>query len=138
MTREEKRKEKERLEKEFVESLKDVLLTSEQKNKFRSTSIWKNFKKSFLEKVDPISLKRLPKGYQLHHMDLNPAHYTNLKKSNFCCLNGTTHSIVHYLYSIYRKDRNVLKRLKKILDKMVELNDGLDILDYKKQTKKKK
>ena len=45
---------------------------------------------------------------------------------------------LYYLYSIYRKDRNVLKRLKKYLDKMVELNDGLDILDYKKEARKKK
>ena len=65
-------------------------------------------------------------------MDLNPRNYANLKKSNFVLVNGEVHEIIHYLYGIYRKDRDVLKRLKKILDKMVELNNGLDILDYKK------
>lgn len=134
MTREEKRKEKERIEKEFINSLKNKNITSEQKAKFRTTSFWKNFKKSFTDtvKIDPVSLRKLPKRSQLHHLDLNPRNYANLKKSNFVLVNGEVHEIIHYLYGIYRKDRDVLKRLKKILDKMVELNNGLDILDYKK------
>lgn len=134
MTREEKRKEKERIEKEFIDSLKNKNITSEQKAKFRTTSIWKNFKKSFTDtvKIDPVSLRKLPKRAQLHHMNLSPKSYTDLKKSNFVLVNGEVHEIIHYLYGIYRKDRDVLKRLKKILDKMVELNNGLDILDYKK------
>lgn len=39
--------------------------------------------------------------------------------------------VEHYLYGYYRKDKDILKRLKKQLDRMVELNDGKDIKDFK-------
>ena len=123
---------KKREELDFVKSLKDKAITSEEKGKFRKTSFWKDFKKSFDAKFDFISGRKMPKKWQLHHMDLNPKNYTHLKKSNFIPLNGETHSIVHYIYGIYRKDKDVLKRLKFILDKMAKLNNGLDVCDYKK------
>ena len=71
-------------------------------------------------------------------MDLNPSHYTILKKDNFIPLNGLSHKLVHYIFSIYRKDKDVLKRLKKILDRMDKLNGGMDVLDYKKLLNKNK
>lgn len=135
MTRAERKKAKEDTDKVFMDSLKGKPLSSKEKEKFRSTSIWKNFKKSFTDLIDPISLKRLPKRWQLHHMDLNPCNYTELRKKDFVPLNGTTHAMVHYLYGIYRHDKGVLKRLKRILDVMIKLNDGKDISDFKKVSK---
>ena len=35
----------------------------------------------------------------------------------------------------YRKDKDIIKRLKKVLDTMVEINDGKDICDYRKEVK---
>ena len=48
------------------------------------------------------------------------------------------HDVVHYLYGYYRNDKDILKRLKKELDKMVQINDGKDICDYKKEAKNSK
>ena len=138
MTRTEKQKKKLEDESAFIESIKGIYLSSELKEKFRKTLKWKDFKKGFLTEVDVISLKKLPKRWQLHHMDLDPSHYTDLKKDKFVPLNGLSHKMVHYLYSIYRNDKDVLKRLKKILDKMDRLNNGMDILDYKKLLNKNK
>lgn len=138
MTRAEKQKKKLEDESAFIESINGIYLSSELKEKFRKTSKWKDFKKGFSTDVDAISLKKLPKRWQLHHMDLDPSHYTILKKDNFLPLNGLSHKLVHYLYSIYRNDKDVLKRLKKILDKMDMLNNGMDILNYKKLLNKNK
>ena len=96
-----------------------------------STTFWINFRARFKGAIDPITLKKVPKRFQLHHLDLNPEHYTDLKFDKFAPLNGTTHDIVHYLYGYYRKDKQILKRLQKLLDKMVEINDGKDIRDFK-------
>lgn len=138
MTRAEKQKKKVEDEEAFIKAIEGVYLSSELKEKFRKTSKWKDFKKSFSTSVDAISLKKLPKRWQLHHMDLDPSHYTILKKDNFIPLNGLSHKIVHYMFSIYRNDKDVLKRLKKILDKMDKINNGMDILDYKKLMNKNK
>lgn len=136
MTREEQKKEKLKKEQEFIESIKGKALNQQEKSKFRETTVWKDFRNPFKGEVDPITLKKLPKRFNLHHMCLNPSEYIILKKDRFVPLNGTTHDIVHYLYGYYRKDKDVLKRLKRILDCMVEINDGKDICDYKKELKK--
>lgn len=137
MTREEQKKEKLKREKDFIESCKGKALNQQEKSKFRETSVWKDFRNFFKGQVDPITLKKLPKRFNLHHMCLNPSEYIILKKDRFVPLNGTTHDLVHYLYGYYRKDKDVLKRLKRILDLMVEINDGKDICDYKKELNKK-
>lgn len=137
MTRKEQQIEKAKKEKQLLESFKGKYLNQQEKAKFRETSVWKEFRKKFSGKQDPITLKKLPKRYNLHHMNLNSCFYTELKESNFVPLNGTTHDIVHFLYGYYRKDKNVLKRLKKILDKMIEINDGKDICDFRKEYKEK-
>lgn len=132
MTRKEQKALKLQKEKLFIESLKSRYISGKEKDKFRTTDYWKEFRKRFANLIDPITLRKLPKRFQLHHCDLNPEHYTDLKFDNFVPLTGKTHDIVHYLYGYYRKDKDVLKRLKRILDKMVELNDGKDVKDYKK------
>ena len=138
MTRKELQLEKAKKEKAFLESIKNKYLNQQEKTKFRETSVWKEFRKRFSGRQDPITLKKLPKRYNLHHMDLSPLNYSNLKMDRFVPLGSTTHDIVHYLYGYYRKDKEILKRLKKILDKMVEINDGKDICDYRKEVKENK
>lgn len=133
MTRAELKLLKLKKEEEFIKSIKGKKITSKEKDMFRSTTCWKEFRARFAKLVDPITLRKLPKRFQLHHCDLNPEHYTDLVFDNFFPFNGSTHDIVHYLYGYYRKDKDVLKRLKRVLDKMVELNDGKDISDYKKE-----
>lgn len=97
-----------------------------KKSKFRSSGVWKVFRKRIALKqnsLDPITNKKLLKGYNCHHMDLNENNYTDLtNEDNFVCLNKNTHKIVHELYRYYKTDEEVLDRLKTTLDKMKKLN----------------
>ena len=135
MTRKEQKILKLKKEEEFLKSIQGKYLNQTEKSKFRETTVWKEFRKKFIGKQDPITLKKLPKRFNLHHMNLRPDCYMELKMDNFEALNGTTHDLVHYLYGYYRKDKNILKRLQRILDRMVEINDGKDICDYRKEVK---
>ena len=138
MTRAEQKKEKLKREKDFIESCKGKALNQQEKSKFRETTVWKEFRKRFVGKVDPITLKKLPKRFNLHHLSLNPAEYQNLQMDRFAPHGSKMHDVVHYLYGYYRKDKQMLKRLQKELDRMVEINDGKDICDYKKELRKEK
>ena len=135
MTRKELKEKKLKEEKKFLESIKGKYLNQNEKSKFRTTSVWKEFRKRFIGKVDPVTLKKLPKRFNLHHMDLCPKNYTDLKANKFVALGNKPHEIIHYLYGYYRYDKDILKRIKKILDLMVEINDGKDICDYRKEVK---
>jgi hypothetical protein len=138
MTRKELKLKKLVEEKKFIESLKGKNINSKEKAKFRTTDYWKEFRKKKQKQcnnTDPITLRKLPKRFQLHHMNLRTSCYTDLVPDNFVCLCPASHEYLHWLYGYYRKDKNILKRLKKYLDKMVELNDGLDVLDFKKLEK---
>lgn len=102
--------------------------TAEQKQKarFRTTKEWKTFReemKAFQDGKDYITLGRLPKGWKLHHANLNPEHYQELKETDFFCLGNQCHDFVHWIYRYYRKDKDVLKRLKRVLDRMEELSE---------------
>ena len=135
MTRKEMKEKKLKEERKFLESIKGKYLNQQEKSKFRNTSVWKDFRKKFIGKVDPITLKKLPKRFNLHHLNLCPKNYTDLRMDSFVPLNSSTHDIVHYIYGYYRHDKQILKRLQKILDLMVEINDGKDICDYRKEVK---
>ena len=72
---------------------------------------------------DFVTHKKLRSVYSLHHLDLNPDHYTDISDpSHFENLNSDIHSLVHKIYPYYRKDPEVLERLKGLLDRMKELN----------------
>ena len=149
MTREQQKQKKLEEELSFVQSIKDKIINGEEKNKFRTTSIWKNFRNMFYiigEKilkngkkkeiigVDYISHKPLSKRFNLHHLLLDPAKYTELNENNFIPLNPQMHDdVVHYLYSLMCKDREVLNRLSEVIYKMGEINNWKDIKDFKKQ-----
>ena len=130
MTREEIKKQKLKEEKEFIESIKGKAITGKEKGKFRLTSVWKKFREQFKGKCDPITLKPVRKGYQLHHLSLDPKLYSDLTKSHYIPLSPQCHEYIHWLYGYYRHDKKILTRIKKVLDKMVELNDGRDVRDF--------
>lgn len=96
----------------------------DSKTKFRASKEWKEFRKKLSDrKTDEITLNTLRKGYNIHHLDLNKDNYCNIEnENNFCVLNKKTHDMVHFLYSYYRKDKSILKRLEFILERMYELN----------------
>ena len=137
MTRLERQKQKIEKEKKLINSLKGKFLTSTEKSLFRKTSVWINFRKDCNTGVDAITLKKLPKRWELHHLDLSGLRYMNLNKKHFACLGNRNHELVHVLYEYYRKDKDILKRLKKLLDLMVKINNGKNINDYKKEEKNK-
>ncbi len=100
--------------------------SQKMKTKFRSSKAWKEFcHKKYTEQkgVDPITLKKLYKGCNTHHMDLNEKHYKDLSNPNhFYTLNKNTHRWVHEIFNYYKADPAILDRLKKLLDEMVEIN----------------
>ena len=96
-----------------------------RKSKFRSTSPWKKFRTYMKQKyrVDAITGKPLYKGWNLHHCDLNEAHYEDISdESHFCCLNKTSHDVIHFLFR-YKNWREVLKNIESLLEKMEKLNE---------------
>lgn len=87
------------------------------KRKFRSSKIWQSFRKLKMNEqkgIDPITKKKLYKGWNLHHRHVtadtdeyqdisNPEHYV--------CLNYETHQMLHWLYRYWKKDKDVIKRI---------------------------
>ena len=132
MTRQEQHLEKLKKEQKFINSIKEQKIDGKTKGKFRLTDTWKNFRKLFDKQVDPITLKKLPKRYNLHHLVLDPAKYTELDESKFRPHSNGIHDLIHTLYGYYRKDKRILDRIKEELDIMVELNDGKDVKDFLK------
>lgn len=96
---------------------------SKEKAKFRRTAKWKSFRIKMKNKYkkDFITDKPLLKGFQVHHCDMKLENYKNLKEENFYCLNKSSHEIVHFLFR-YKNWRDILKRLKIVLEKMEKLN----------------
>lgn len=98
------------------------------KAKFRSSKLWKSFKHIIGVKqkgLDFITHAKLRKYSALHHIDLNPTNYTDLSnENNFVYLNNESHKLLHYLYTYYKKDREVIDRLKDVLDLMIDVNEG--------------
>ena len=56
-------------------------------------------------------------------MDLNPDHYEDVSDpSHFENLNSDIHSVVHKLYTYYKKDPLIIDRLRELLERMKEIN----------------
>ena len=132
--------------------LSNTLLT------FSSSEIKRTGQKRYLDKFSLIDIK--PKGYNWN-LDPDRQYQPYICDYYFINDNDTTikyHQIdntvltqhinseirqneaskievwmVDYLYGYYRKDKQILKRIQKLLDKMVEINDGKDICDFKKK-----
>lgn len=98
-----------------------------EREKFRKTSTWKNFKHKCRLRTskDFITKEPLDYNWNLHHLDLNVQRYDNLDDMNrFMPLNKKTHELIHELYKLYKKDHKVLDRIKSTLDKMEEYTNG--------------
>lgn len=99
-----------------------------KKRNFRASKIWKAFrhKINVMQKgLDYITHKKLLKGANLHHMNLDASKYEDLSNEDqFIFLNKSTHTWVHEIYRYYRTDPEVLDRLKEVLDKMILINEN--------------
>ena len=96
-----------------------------EKKKFRNSKVWKSFRHQMNVRDkgrDYITGSKLLKGYELHHLNLKIEDYQNLNEEHFISVNKLTHKFLHWIYIYYRKDKGVIERIVKILDKMIELN----------------
>lgn len=97
-----------------------------KKRNFRNSKIWKSFRHiKYIEQggKDFITDSKLSKTANLHHMDLNETHYTDLrKKENFIFLNKQTHDFVHWLFRYYRKNHDIMIKLYEVMEKMEVIN----------------
>ncbi len=96
-----------------------------KKKKFRQSKKWRDFRNHLNVKQNGrcyISKSKLRKLSVVHHLDLNPENYENLKDENFVFVLHSIHDTIHTLYTYYKKDKTVLDRLKEVLDRMMELN----------------
>lgn len=88
-------------------SRKKISKRMKDKQKFRTTSQWKEFRKFMYDAQggrDPITLSKLPKMAHLHHKDLNPEHYEDIsKEGNFVLLQPTTHKLLHFCLTYCKK-----------------------------------
>lgn len=95
-----------------------------EKKRFRQRKEWLEFREQQRKKrkIDGITGRKLVKCYELHHMDLNPEHYTNLDEENFIPLNKNTHKFIHWLYPYFLEDEGVIDRLREVLLQMKRIN----------------
>ena len=95
------------------------------KRNFRSTKVWKEFRKKMFKNcngVDLITGHKLRKGYQLHHRNLDETQYQNLREDWFICINNQTHDFLHWLFRYYPKDPAIIDRIKAEMERMKEIN----------------
>lgn len=145
MTRQERKQFLLQEELKKIESLKGVCIHKEEKNWFRTTHTWKDFRETFrydgekefkngkkkpIKAKDPFTGNDLAKSFQLHHMDLDPKNYTELNPEHFLGCNPNTHDLIHDIYTQYCKDPSSLDRLVDIIKKMYEINQGKDVKDF--------
>ena len=94
--------------------------SQKKKRNFRSSKKWKLFrhKKNVEQKgLDPITKKKLCKGCNLHHRNLSEDDYENLdNEDDFVMLNKQTHDSLHWLYRYWKKDPEILDRIKAELE----------------------
>lgn len=100
--------------------------TQKKKRNFRASKKWKEFRhKKHVEQngIDPITLKKLLKKANLHHMNLDESKYEDLSHpEQFVFLNSMTHDFVHWIYKYYKDDPCIIDRLVTVLNEMVNLN----------------
>lgn len=98
-----------------------------KKKKFRNSKRWKEFRhlKNVEQKgLDPITLGKIRKGSNLHHLNLSAEDYEDLSNpDDFVLLNHNTHETLHFLYTYYRKDEGILDRFKHYLDLMKKIEE---------------
>lgn len=133
MTRKEIHEEKIRKENELISSLKDKMITGKEKDLFRKTSVWKEFRNRLKaeRKVDALTGRKLTKTWNCHHERFDPALYLDLDEQYFLCLNNQMHDVVHICVSETIKDPEFMNRLSEIVQFHIKINEGKDIKDFK-------
>jgi len=97
-----------------------------EKRKFRQSKEWKQFRsymKKWSNNKDLITLKPLRKGFEIHHQDLNKENYKNLVPEYFLPCNKMTHDFIHWLYSYYKADPEIIDRIKAEMEIMQKINE---------------
>lgn len=100
------------------------------KDKFRKTKEWKSFRgemKAASHNEDAVTRRPLRAGWNLHHLDLNPEHYSDIgNPDHFACLNCQTHEFVHWIWRYWDKDPSIIDRLTELLQRMKDIG-GQDV-----------
>lgn len=95
----------------------------------RKTPAWKQLRVDINDKYDgkdALTLKKLLLGWNVHHLDSNVDRYDDLTIEKFRPLNKSSHELVHTIYRYYRKDKEVLNRLRDILEEMLKYDDEIN------------
>lgn len=97
-------------------------MTFKQKQEFRMSNTWKHFRRKMRKKhfgMDKITMKPLLRTWNLHHIDLRSENYCNITNENmFVPLNEDTHKFIHWLYPFYKKDKEIIERIRTLLFSM--------------------
>ena len=103
------------------------MFNHEEKNKFRASKVWKEFRKKILIERNytcEIGGLKMKKKLNLHHMD--EANYTDLKKNKFAVLSPAEHKLIERL--LRRKNLDIdlyCRNLKRIYKKSkTDYKDG--------------
>lgn len=94
------------------------------KDKVRKSKEWKEFRKNLIEKqkVSFISQKKLTKGANCHHLDLNVEHYDIFDEEHQVMLNRKDHELIHYVYG----DERHKKDWKQMIERLTLLCEMMD------------
>lgn len=100
---------------------------SDIKDKVRKTKEWKEFRQELIkkQKTSFISEKKLLKGANCHHLDLDVNHYDVFDEEHQVMLNKKDHEVLHYIYGDekswqkqnWKKKLERLKLLCEMMDK---------------------
>lgn len=97
-------------------------MNKRERYNFRMSYKWKKFRIHMKKKagyIDYITKHPLTRSWNLHHCDLRTANYDHISDdSRFVALNKNTHDFVHWLYSIWIKDKDVINRIVKLMEHM--------------------
>ena len=112
----------------------DNSLTEQEKIEFRNSQEWRDFRHAVAERQnykDYITGQPLTDGFNCHHCCMVNSEYKNLKFENFIAVNHDTHKKIHELFKPGWQDNvDANSQYYKILQKMSELNDDIEIVLY--------
>lgn len=99
-------------------------MTQQEKSKFRKTKKWQAFRKrlQYHYQKDYLTHKPLRAGWNAHHLCMKEEEYEQLGLDRLIPLNKQSHKFIHFVYTYYNKDPEVLDRLAEIMQRMKELN----------------
>ena len=92
------------------------------KRNFRASKIWKAFRKKMMNKqknIDPITKRKLYKGWNLHHKHVTAdidEYQVISNEEHYVCLNKQTHEFLHWLYRYWKNDPDILNRIEEELE----------------------